>query len=182
MGKGSGGGGRAPSQQTQQNAQTNADIAAFRNSIPGANEYLQGIQGQVGGLNDQLSQLAGGGWDQFSQSQMGQFDVLANQRKQATLSQLGRQGLTGTVGANALGQQQFQTDAQRQALSGQLGQQGMQFRQGVYGQQAGLLGQQADLNQTQTQNLMAPATLSVGQTAAQNAGQGNRGGKKGGRK
>lgn len=171
------GGGSNPYQQDQSMYdQTQKDIGVFRDAIPGANQYLQGQQEKLGGLNEQLGGLAGPGWDNFTQSQMGQFDVLGNQRKQDTLSQLSRQGLTGTASANALGQQQWQTDAARQALSGQLGQQGLQFKQGVYGQQAGLLGQQADLNQTQVQNLMAPATLDIGQTAAMNAGKGGGGG------
>ena len=147
----------APQQPSPQQQQTDADFAAVRQRIGEGNAELAGFSGQLG-------ELGGAGWDNFTGQQLGQFDVMANQRKQATLSQLGRQGLTGTASSNALGRQQLETDAAKGAMTGALGQQGLQFRQGI-------LGQRADLSQTQTQNTLAPATLDVSQTAAQNAGK-----------
>lgn len=155
-------------------------LGQFNNALPGVNAGIAANQTRVGGIADQLQALGSpGAWGNFTQQQLGQFDVLGNQRQQAALGSLAKSGITGTGAANMQDQMAVQTNAQRQALSGQLGQQGLQFQGGLLGAQAGMLSQQNQMGNDQLQNLLAGPAINVAGQAAQNAGN-TPGGKYGG--
>ena len=179
LGKGGkGGGGWKPTQ-------ARPDFSAFDALNPTVQAGIMGNASQMGGIAGSLGQLASGAnWDQFTKGQLGQFDVLGNQRQQSTLGQLARQGVTGTGATNALNMQQYQTDAQRQALSGQLGQQGLQFRGQMLGAEEGALGGQNAMLNEALQNTLAKPAIQVGATAAGNVAPpgGKKGGSGGGKK
>lgn len=155
----------------QRGAVARPDLSGFDALLPQIQASILANQGQMQGIAGQLGGLAqGGAWNNFSQQQLGQFDVLAQQRQQAGLDQLSRQGITGTAAANYLNQQQYQTDAQRQALSGQLGQQGLQFQGQMLGMQEGALGQANQMGNDALTNTLAKPSIQIAGTAATNAG------------
>ena len=187
-GKGGGGSNWSPTQYNPA-----ADMAGFNQLLPGVNAGILNNQAQMGniasaqgGIAQNLKDLGGAGWNQFTQNQLSQFDVLGNQRRQATLDQLSRQGLTGSAAASTLDQQQLQTNAARQALTGQLGQQGLGFQAQTLGGagselagKGGTLGQQNAFGNDALQNMLANPAIGIGATAASNAGAPMRGGKGG---
>lgn len=167
-------------------ADIQGDLSNFRSQLAQINpEFLQADFGadQARGLSDVFRNIGLGGTDprfrSFAESQFNVFESGAQQQRQNLANELGRRGLlNSSVGLTQLGNVDAGLSQQRQQLASQLGLQQLGRQDQALQQSLGALGQAAALQDLQLgarsaglENILAPASLSVSETAAANAGR-----------